>query len=237
MRTLIFLALLFSASAIASPLPEYPFVFVAGSASRSLPPDNASITFAIKAHAPLADQAYAKLSEVSGAVISFVEKSGVPTDDIVAQAIEKSVVRKTDDQGRELEIIGYDTVRGVKIEVKDLAKFPSVIEFLYRQENIERVSVSFGRSDAIQIQQNLTEEACNAAKVKAERLCSGFKQKLGSVRAISESGFSGLGSAFGFQGDQGYSYGAAARATTRDFRMIPATVSFYKTVHAIFSLE
>jgi hypothetical protein len=68
-------------------------------------------------------------------------------------------------------------------------------------------------------------------------LSKGFEKKLGAVRAISESGFSGMGSAFGFQGDQGYSYGAANMASKRDFRVIPSTISFRKGVYAIFAIE
>lgn len=228
----------FSTVGNASPLPDYPFVYVLGEAKREVAPDKANITFQIKSHHAQAEEAYKKQADVADVVISFAGKLGVAADNIVGGAIEKSAVRKEDERGRDLEIIGYDASRSVTIELKELSKFPELIEFLYTQQNVENIHVNFGSKDMESILQGLTAEAARSAKANAQRLSAGFEQKLGKVRAISESGFSGLSSPFGFRGDSNLYTGASAGGRgKRDFRAIPATISFRKSVYAIFALE
>jgi hypothetical protein len=223
--------------AVASPLPEFPFVYVRGEAARSLAPDKALITFDITSYHTNAADAYRQQAESADQALAFTQQLGVPADAITAQAIEKRSVRREDEKDNELEIIGYETERTVKIEVSDLALFPKLIEFLYTQPRIEEISVVFGRKDETAILKGLTEDACANAKENAERLTTGFQKRVKRVRAISESGFSGLGQPFGLYEDgSGF---AAYRMTSerQDFRVIPSTISFRKTVYAIFEIK
>lgn len=236
MRTLLVALLLAPLVAAASSLPDFPFVYVYGLANREVVPDKAAITFRVKSYNVEAEPAYRKQAEVADAIITAASKLGVSSDDIVAQAIEKTAVRREDDKGKEMEIIGYDAARSVRIQLKDLARFPELIDFLYARPNVEDITVAFGSKDEGSIMQGLTDDACRAAKTNAERLSKGFGKKLGSVRAISESGFSGIAGAFGFPGESG-GYGAAGLGPKRDFRVIPSTISFGKGVYAIFAIE
>jgi uncharacterized protein len=237
MRSLIAASILTPLALAASPLPDYPFVYVYGVATHEVAPDKATLSFRVKSYDSEAERAYKQQSEVADAVVSFAEKLGVADSDIVAQAIEKSVVRREDDKGKEFEIVGYEAVRAVTIQFRELARFPELIEFLYRQPNVEGVSVVFGSKDESAILQKLTDKASRAARDNAEQLSKSFDRKLGAVRAISENGFAGLGSAFGFPGESYYGAGAGSAASKRDFRVIPATVSFRKVVYAIFAIN
>jgi uncharacterized protein YggE len=236
MRTFL-LALLFAPlAASASPLPDFPFVYVYGTAHREVAPDKVTITFQVKSYDVQAERAYRKQSEIADTVIGFATKLGVANDDLIAQAIEKSAVRREDEKGHELEIIGYDATRSVRIQLKELARFPELIEFLYSQPNVEQISATFGSKDETAILQSLTEDACRTAKANAERLSKGFEKKLGGIRAISETGFSGIGGPFGLPGEAGF-VGAAGIDSKRDFRIIPTFISFHKAVYAIFAVE
>ena len=106
-----------------------------------------------------------------------------------------------------------------------------------RATHIESLSVTFGCKDAGAILQSLTDDACKAANENAERLSGGFRKKLAGVRAISENGFSGIGTAFGFTGEVNQSYGTMLSRENRDFRVIPSTISFQKGIYAIFAIE
>jgi len=235
---LLFISLLLAPlSTTASPLPEYPFVYVNGTANLEVVPDKGLITFRVKTYHSEATVAYGKQAEVADAFLAFAGKLGVPIEDIVAQAIEKSTVRKEDDKGKELEIIGYELVRSVQIELKDLARFSKLIDFLYGLPNVEGLHVTFGCKDENMIMQGLTDDACRTARTNAERLCQGFGKKIGAVRAISETGFSNIGSPFGFRGEPD-GYGASSGlGGRREFPVIPATISFRKWVFAIFAIE
>lgn len=237
MRSILLVLIFVPLIAAASPLPDYPFVYASGVAHREVAPDKATISFRVKSYDVQAEQAYKKQSEIADAVIAFSEKLGVPSIDIVADAIEKTVVRKEDDKGKELDIIGYDAVRKVRIELKDLNRFPQLIDFLYSQSNIEQISVVFGSKDEEAILQSLTSDACKSARESAGRMAAGFQKKLGAVRAVSENGFSGIGSRFGLPGEEVGYYAAAAIGEKRDFRVIPSTISFGKAINVIFSIE
>jgi len=237
MHRLLLALILVPLLAAASPLPDFPFVYIYGIASRDVAPDKATITFRVKSYDTQADRAYRKQSEIADALLAFTAKLGLPNEDIVAQPIEKDAVRREDEKGKELEIIGYDCVRSVRIQLKDLGRFPPLIEFLYSQSNVEGISVAFESKDEAIILRDLTSDACDAARDNAARLAKGFQRKLGNIRAISESGFSGIGGAFGFRGESEAGYMASSALSKRDFRIIPSTISFHKGVYAIFAIE
>lgn len=235
MRLLLFALLCVPAIAGASSLPDYPFVYVYGIADKEVAPDRAVLEFDLKVYDQQADRAYQRQTESVNAILAHADKLGLVAKDIVAQAIEKMAVRREDDQGKEYEIIGYELRRHVRIVVNDLQLFPALIEFLHVQANVESVSASFSRHDEESVLQELITDACRVAQENAARLAKGFSRELGSVRAVSETGFSGVGSAFGFPGDVGY--GSASAMSKRDFRVIPATISYRRGVFAIFALK
>lgn len=235
MRLLLVALLFLPAIAHASSLPDYPFVYVYGVADKEVAPDRAILEFDLKLYDQQADLAYRQQAEKANAILAHADKLGIAAKDIVAQAIEKVAVRREDDHGKEYEIIGYELRRHVKIIINDLTLFPALIEFLHTMENVESVSASFSRHDEDSLLQELVADACRVAQQNAGCLAKGFARELGSVRAVSETGFSGVGSAFGFPGDVGY--GSASVMTKRDFRVIPATISYRRGVFAIFELK
>jgi uncharacterized protein len=242
MRSLILLSfVLLPVLAVASPLPDYPFVYANGNATREVAPDKASITFSIKTYDTQADKAFAQQSEVAARVLDFASKLGLSNDAIVAKAIEKRAVRKQDDHNNDLEILGYETTRSVTADVSDLGLFPKLIEFLYSQPNVENISAGFGRKDETTIRQALVEDACRDARERAERMAKGFGKKLGNVRAISEFGVSNVRN-FLASGEN-YSVMSADLALrgqdriAHDFRVIPATVTFNAGIYALFAIE
>lgn len=236
MRALLAFFLISSVVATASPLPEYPFVQVNGSAERKVAPDKATITFRVKVYETEAERAYRKQADVADTVLGHAAKLGLPVEAAVAEAIEKAAVRREDDNGKEFEIIGYETNRKVRINVDDLEKFPPLIEFLYAQSNIEDIAATFGSKQETTIRQELTSEACQLATASAERLAKGFGRRLGTVRAVSEQPIAGIRDMLGFAGER-FAFGADVRLSGRDFRVIPATIDFQKTVYAVFAIE
>jgi uncharacterized protein len=232
---------LFSALAIASPLPDYPFVYANGTATRGVAPDKASITFSIKTYDPQADKAFTQQSEVAAKVLDFASKLGLSNDAIVAKAIEKRAVRKQDDHGNDLEILGYETTRSVTADVSELGLFPKLIEFLYSQPNVESITATFGRKDEATIRQALVEDACHDARERAERMAKGFGKKLGAIRAISEFGVANVRNFL--TGGESYSamyadlQSPGQNRIVRDFRVIPATVTFNAGIYALFTIE
>jgi uncharacterized protein len=228
--------LLIPFAVVASPLPDFPFVSVQGTARREIAPDKVTITFHIVSFDSSAEEAYRRQGDVADKVITFCEKLGIPTGAIVAQAIDKSATRREDEKGKEFEILGYKTDRNVKIELSDLLEYQKLAEFLYAQSNVEDIVAEFGRKDEVALRQSLTDDACKMAMEDAERLSKGFHKKIKVVRAISGRGFADLGSPFGLSEDVG-SYKAGSHQKNRDFEAIPSTITLQQRVYAIFEIE
>lgn len=237
MRSLFVCLLLGSLAAFAEQFPSYPFVNVTGFATKEVVPEEATVTFRIKTYDSQADRSYAMQADVASTVVTFAANLALPVEAIVAQAVEKRAVRKEDEKGNDLEIIGYEATRVVRIKMRSLDRFKELIEFLYRQSNIEDISVEFATKDEEAVMQALTDEACRKAQVSAERLAKGFGRKLGAVRAISETNFSELSGPFA-NGRGGYAVASAfGHQEKKDFSVIPATIPFRKIVYAIYTLE
>jgi uncharacterized protein YggE len=233
MRASLLALLLTAVIAVASPLPDYPFVYVQGQAVREVPPDKATISFNLKVFEPQAERAFQQQAASAEVVLAQVQKLGLPMDVVVAHPINKTAVHRQDDDGNDLEIIGYTLERAIQVNLDDLAPFSPLIEFLHTQPFITGISTEFSSRAEAMIMQELTTDACRMAQQNAERLSEGFKRKLGGVRAISENSFTGLGNQFGLPGELGYGAGGAMK---RDFRVVPATITFHKFVYAIFAL-
>ncbi len=196
--------------------------------------------YRIKSYDVNAATAFQKQSEAASVILAYAQKAGFPPADISAEAIEKSIVRRKDDNGAEREIIGYETDRSVTVQVTELKRFPEFVEYLYTLPYVGGVDSSFWSKDAETVLQDLTSEACKSASDKAERLCKGFQKKLGAPYAISENGFDELGRPFGLGDSRSARYGANASlmaGEARDFRVIPATISFSSDVYVIFKVE
>src|SRR5262245_54957310 len=104
-----------------SSLPDFPFVYVVGEATHAVAPDRAKITFNIKTYHTNAAEALKQQGESADKTLSFTKQLGITSNAITAEAVRKHVVRRTDEKGKELEIIGYETVRSVTIEVAELS--------------------------------------------------------------------------------------------------------------------
>lgn len=223
----------------ASPVPDYPFIYVHGRAEKTVAPNKAQISFQITSFSINASDAYREQSESADKVLTFAQQLGIPENAITARPIQKRAVRKDDEKGKQLEIIGYEAERAVTIEVTNLNLFTKLIDYLYEQLRTERISASFGRTDESAILKGLTESACTNARQSAERLSAGFGKKLKGVRAISEDEFSEISEPF-FSGGR-----RPARITKipggspeiLDFPVVPSTISFEKMVYAIFEIK
>jgi len=237
MRNLIVALLLAPLGVIASDLPQFPFVYVSGKAAREVPPDTASIRFRLKTYHADVEKALLLQSSAADALLSYAAKLALKAETITAEPVEKSLVRKRTERDESAEILGYNTARTVRIELRELKRFTELMEFLYRQPHLEDLSVTFGSTEEAGILRDLTIAACSDAKTKAEYLSAGFQRKLGNVRAVSESGVSSLGGIVLREADQSAEARYRGLTMVRDFRVIPSTIAFHKQVFAVFALE
>ena len=238
MKKLLPLLLLLVLPISASPLPDYPFVYVNETATKEVSPDVATIRFEVATRDKIAEVAFEQQAKTSKAIIAFATGLKIDGKDIISQPIQKSSDYQRYREVREGKEPQYDISRDVTITMKDLAAYSPLLEFLYKQEHVVEIRASFSRADEKKISADLLKEACAQALKKAGTLAEGFSRKVKGVKAISEQGFEDFVGNFGLSADSGRAYARSALdGTEQDFRTIPETVTFSRTIYAICELE
>jgi uncharacterized protein YggE len=227
-------------TAIASPLPEYPFVFAAGSAEVDVPPDIVRLKLRVSAHHADADAALAAVQETSNRVLEILAAAGVKSPDIDASSIDKSARRHWDNTQERSVPDGFDVTRRFTVVVRNLAKYPEMGKALLALPNTDDFDPTFNRTDRTKIEADLLARAAQDARNRAEQMAAGFARSLGPVRAIAQIPFSALPHWLGFSGDEPYGMHAMVfdrRAPEVDRLLVPATISISESVNVLYELR
>lgn len=202
-----------------------------GLASIEVKPDKATISFEVLVFSKDSAAATNELSSVSQNLQKFFTTREIPSADVKAQDIEKFTVRRTDDNGKELEILGYEIRRSFSITLTDLKKFETIMRDLYAMPSITTLNAEFENSEQNKHEAELLQKACAQARAEAEQLAKGFGARLGSVHRISKEPI-----------HERTMFASDLEKVTeiRDIEPIfypPATVHLSQSVSAIFELK
>jgi uncharacterized protein len=243
MNKIILIFTIIAACAHGSALPDYPFVYVTGVATKEIAPDVADLDFGIETKNKDSEVAYSMQSSVAKKIIEFANSLGISGDDIIARPTQKSFLALINERLRASEGITepkepeYELSRTVTIHIKDLSVYAKLIELLYKQQYVVHIKSSFNRSDSVKIEESLIKDACSAALKKADALADGFSKKVKAVKAISEDGFSGMESTFGLPANSDRAYPSGLSSESADFRIIPLTIKFRRHIYAICEIQ
>ena len=246
MRASYFLTLLLVCmhQAGASPLPDYPFVYVRGTAISDLPPDVANVTFKVNSANASAAAAEEVVSRRSAEILVFLTKQDISVRDVAAHEITKEVRTTNFSNKVAPAILGYELSRAFNIRIRRLSTWPEISGYLTRLSNVGDLEVSFDRTDKEKLQGDLVAKAAANARDNADRLATAFGKHLGTVVAISATGdFGRLGDPFGFEGAGELlppppveDIVVTAQRMTKALS-VPATIRLSASVNSIFKLE
>ncbi|BAP57216.1 hypothetical protein THII_2919 [Thioploca ingrica] len=228
---------------LASTLPDFPFVSAHGQAEIELPPNMAEVTFYLKAFHENPNNAITVIQQRSKELLSFFVEQQVKEEDIVAYELDKNIVHERDKDFQQLKILGYEVTRRFNIKLHNLKQYEIFAKKLFSLENVENINTVFERTDEETIKADLLIKAGKDAMQQAERAAKGFDVSVGPVFAISEQGFSDLGTQFGLGRDDYYSSistGSRGTPSPRDedeFLFVPSTITFMNRVSALFKLQ
>jgi len=231
--------MLVGSTALAQPIPDYPFVFTSGTAEVDIAPDIAHLEFNVIARDPDGAKALAAVQDSSAKVTEILAKAGVKAVDIDASSIDKSEDRHWDDSLDKSVFDGFVVTRQFEVTVRDLAKYPEMGKALLQLPNALNFRPSFNRSDRDQQNAALFERAARDATARAERMAASFGRKLGAVRAISQIPFYGIPYWLGFDGgDRPYALEDLANGPgAPDTLLVPATITMAVDVNVVFELQ
>lgn len=228
-------------AAQAADLPTYPFIHVSGEGFVMVAPDMGEIDFDVSAFDADPAAAVAVIqTRVEEIRALLVEQSGPPEGDSAA-VLEVQDMRKEMRNAANPDPAAtpeYDIRSSVHIVVRDLTKWRPIMQALLEMKNIDHMSTTFGKSDRIKVEQELTAAAIKDALRRAEGMAAGFGKKVGPVTAISSSPLRNLTKAVGLMPSDYYNAEARAQAKTSEKDFLSITVlRWTQNVDMIFRIK
>nr|WP_315218345.1 SIMPL domain-containing protein [uncultured Duganella sp.] len=225
----------------AADLPTYPFIHVSGEGFVMVAPDMGEIDFDVSAFdADPAVAVAAIQTRVEEIRALLVEHSGPPEGDSAA-GVEVQDMRKEMRKSANPDPAAtpeYDIRSSVHIVVRDLTKWRPIMQALLEMKNIDHMSTTFGKSDRLKVEQELTAAAIKDALRRAEGMAAGFGKKVGPVTAISSSPLRNLTKAVGLMPSDYYNSERRAQAKTSEKDFLSITVlRWTQNVDMIFRIK
>jgi len=214
--------------------PQLPSVHAEGKATKEVVPDEATITFYIRAFDAQSEIALEQLHTQTEEALAVLKAADIPDKDITGFSLSKQVERSSQDRN-ELEILGYYISREFRVELEDLDKFSSLAADLMEINNLTSVHARFDVSDRDRIEVELVLEAAADARAKAENMARGMSVEIASVLSISQDSYNSYSARFALRAPAAFSMVADSRMQLSLF--MPATITVSKTVNVSFEIE
>ena len=226
-----------SSAALASPLPDFPFINVTGMAKLDVAPDSARVQLVIRHTGATAEAATQAVYQQSARLLQFLQTQGVTEEDIEAAQLDKSALYK---DYNDRTITGYEASQPVTLTLKQLTNYAAIMDFLFKQPQIFNIQASFDSSQREQHEQKLSQLAGENARQRAQQLAAVQGVKISSVFAISDTAdWGSLAGDFGFSAGA-VSYGMlrkADMAQSTGMLVLPKHISLEKSVKVIYKIK
>ena len=220
-------------AASASPLPNYPFIHVTGTASLNVLPDIGEIDFEIVAADPDPAVARSIVETRIAEIRALLEEQGVPLDDLETRNVRQEVL-----EGEPGAVQLYEVRCAVHLNIRELGKWRDIVGPLLGAANLDGFSTAFGTLGRDKIEADLTAEAIRNARRRAEAIAAGFKRKLGRVTAVTSGSLKNLGASMGLvQADFMFRRDTQVAAKDRRDLLMPEILKFAQQVDVIYRIE
>lgn len=171
-------------SAVATPLPAQPHVYVEGSAEIEVEPDMMTFTLSIQTVDIDLAKAKADVDARSRLLIETSKKFGIKAEDIATTALNIRPEYEYKESQRVLT--GNNVSRQVDINLRDLKKYPEMMKALVDAKISETINTNLTLADKKAVEEKVQTAAMDDAKVRAGRLAKSQGQALGAPWSISE---------------------------------------------------
>lgn len=229
--------------ALASNLPDYPFVHTGGDAFAFIMPDIGEIDFDVSAYD--ADPAVAlalveaRIAEIRALLAEQGAGQATPQGEPVVEANMRDIRKemRKGDHPDPANGPAYDIRCSVHIIVRDLGKWRAVVQPLLGKPNIDHMSTSFGLRERDKAERDLMTAAVKDAERKGETMAAGLGKHIGAVTAMSNGPLRNLTLAIGLAPSDTYRTPRGVNVSVeKDFLSIQA-LRFTQTVDVIFRIK
>jgi len=236
---ILFTFLIFTTITNASNLPDFPFVVSTGIAKQDVKPDIATININVLAFDKDSIKSLDLANIASKGVIDLLTKYKINIKQLEAGDIQKSTKRNRDKDYNQLEILGYEVSRNIKLKLTDLSYYSELMNDLVSIDNVSGMNTQFDVSSRKKIESKLIKAASKNAQDKATKMAHGLNSKIHSVYAISQaSNFDGFFATFGASSYSPESAYAMRQRMARNVAMfIPESINISQNINVVFRLK
>jgi hypothetical protein len=247
LRTAIPLLVFAAGSALASPVPAYPFVHVTGSAFVTVVPDIASLDFEIVAVDADPAAARAVVESRIGEVRALLQQLSLDPDDAAVREVRQTVRKGDGGEGSGAAGAGaapamlYELRCDVHINVNNLSVWPALAGGLLGKPNLDGFAPAFDRSDMDRINDDLMTAAIRDARRRAEVMAGGFGRRVGGMMGATPDALKNLSTAMGLERSEFHprrgSDPERPQGVDRDQLLVVPAIKLRQPVDVIFRLE
>lgn len=223
-------------------LPTQPYIYVEGKATIEKPADIVTLSFELSAVE--ADQAAAnKLVQAQAAkVFALLKSSKIDDKDVVASDLQAEAEYEESEEttSKRGKLVGYRVTRPFKVKVREIAKFPKLVDDLLALKVEEFSSITEGLSNAKALEDQVWEKAVANARERADKTLKATGMKVDSIFAISPVAFPQIHkSIFGDTTPDNEYYQQVVPETNKlepsQYRLSPVSVD--QSVHVIYLIS
>jgi uncharacterized protein YggE len=231
-------ALSLAFAAKASPVPDYPFVHVVGSAYTAVLPDIAVLDFEIVAVDADPAAAKAVLDARIGDVRALMQQLGLDPEDAVVREVRQAIRKEErSPAGGPL----YELRCDVKLQVRNVSSWPALAGGLFGKPNLDGFASTFDLSTMGQTNDELVTGAILDARRRAEVIAAASGRRLGAVTAVTPEAIKNLSTAMGLQRDdfriERRAGAPGAASVDREQLMAIQAIRLNQPVDVMFRLE
>lgn len=189
------LGMIVSTAIIANAVVEFKSldqtVFVTGSARKQITSDMSLWTVNISHDAPKLAEAYALVSKDTPAVVDYLLKKGITSDQITRSSISTTTLREqkqgySSDSGG--TIVGYRVLQSIEVRSKDVRKIEVIAreatELLLKQGIVVGAqSPEFYCTSIGDLKQTMLADAAKDAQIRAQKIAESTGSKIGPLRS------------------------------------------------------
>jgi uncharacterized protein YggE len=242
------LCIFFHGNCSASTLPDYPFIHTTGFAYANVRPDVGEIIFDLATVDADAERAYGLIREQLTTLRSLMSEQAISDNDFAIRQLKKRQIKRdvsqTEKPAEGQETVNVDTSPGYEfsstiwIKVRDLSKWESIVGYILKQAQTDKIDVTFDATERSQLELYLASAAIDDAKRKATRLAAAAENRLVRVTAISEGRIKNLTTSIGLvnEASSGFERDGRYQVRGEEFFLIP-DLKLQAAIDMIFAIK
>ena len=230
--------------AFADGLPTVPYLYVQGSAEVEKKADMVSLRFKLSEVNKEVAAANKAVQAQAAKVFELLKATGIADEDVIASEISSDAeYEEGQGYGAKGKFLGYRVQREFTVKVRDVAKFPKMVNDLFALKVSHFDGVTEEYSKAKELKDETWELALKNARAEAEKMAKAAGMKVDSVWVISPEAIPSIQGRILGQDYNSYPVAAGPGRAEREkkadaapeYRLAP--VKFSQSVHAIYLIS